>query len=1162
MPDDTNRPPQPSNNSSIGGNNSRRNSPESYKAPHINLSSDNLVDPTNYNSSGRVSSSSSSSSSGSSNNYDSTSSLLDAHRLASVDGYEFKMNRLEQAVYRSRMEKQKSNQSNTTNNNSISSFGKTKCEDYYDDRESVSSSDSSYISNRSNHNNLPMESNAARDNIGDRDLSNMFVKISMNSFGDNNNGRDGNDSQYPEHAGRNPNNSSKSLHMHESLSIDLPLELLMMTDKYPKAISRKVLARMLGGKYAYLNNIKNKGNNSIEFGSPYMSTDDTSSNISEVDDGGYVPQNRQQELPASRPTSSSAAASNMNRMNKTPMYLNSFSELDHFNHTPSPHRPISANDLHSKDPINDMWPSLVPPPVPARPAAVSPQRLGATSRPSNYYHTTVQDYIDDSEKVAQVDDYINYKDIVAQQQLLHQQVRQQQEIIEILKRAQLSNQLTSSSPASTSSSQLSNKSVYKAPQKLGSYADLPTQAQPMRSKSAFSLPYEASPDNFSVKSGRTNNDNSPIKDPSPIHPKPIRPANSYYSSPVSYSHPHSPIESLYSGDVSEKDFRSQSRPISVSGQSAYSSSSAATSVLPPRIFIHTSNPQQQQMFDQQSQIQPPFDATSMPGGLPYGSQPAAYPGGPYPIMMPPHPVGPQMIDDDEPCQCSECMESASHIYSSTELSTTTDDDNDDDNNKDNTEVSKPVEPPKKPFYKKPKNLIMIAGLLGMGLKVVNAMEKRKRREKEQLLDEKLKKEMEEKEKKDKEGKDEITTLPLPPPPPLPPVSQSQQQQQQQQPPRPPPMPIAFGPPPQPHINYIQLSSYCGVGDGQNGKTSCPPPPPPPAPAPKALPAPPPNDCTSCSPETLNYILHGTNTNVSYLGPCQGYPQGTTLGARGLSSSSVGLATRGLSNTNGNSGEKSSFTPPNPIGYAPYTFSLYDIRLPLMLPKEINPIHTFPKLYINSPTDPILIGTILALHNPETDCLLQAETQYQVYPKYPQPVCGKDTPDHVFTRWQVLPAHGNGKLQAGAKIAYGYQIRLRQINMRGHLYSHYKKTSIPEGGEGNEVMMVHDPTDPQNPATVCSNGYDESDHWVVESYGNGKYGKVWKASDKIVLRHHVSGLVLRLSAMPYKGIVNKPDAAHRPYCSGRGHTASGDKSDLWEVVPVKPRQFDRDRGGEF
>ncbi|KAJ1675708.1 hypothetical protein EV182_000738 [Spiromyces aspiralis] len=963
------------------------------------------------------------------------------------------------------------------------------------------------------------------------------------------------------------NTGGKSIHLHETYTMDVPLALFT-PGRYPSPVSNNILARLLGHE---------------------------SHKVLRTLDGGYVI--IQNVSPNGSPSSSNhrtsahrkSPLSVMSAGNST-IKVMSPSQLDKLAGKASPHRPISINDLSPQDVVNAVWPSLIPASAASGLSSIistnktqnnnhhnssSAPVMPTTStndgmRPAqnnNNYVTTVQDYIDEDDLG---DNQINYQDIVRQQQQLDWGRPRLEASFPVPSQEQF-----------RSSSQLGmaygRQDVYaqqqrqqQQQQQQQQQKELPPPPQmpiPPRSKSAFSH------SSFAPASSSPEYGNHVAKSPSPLKPKPLRPASSFHSSShhtasVIHSQAHSPVETLYSADAPQlgETASLHNRPQSAGAMSAYTASSSGRySAKAPKIYINANIPTQQ-MAQQSLRPMPQYSEQFEP----YGTRPqTAFSANPL-----------SAVEDN--CSCPNCTYSDSHVYTPTTMTPAPGEKKKDES----------AAPPPKPFYKKKSNMLLMVAMLGIGLKTLNALKKKRKMKKEDEEIEKLKKEKEEldkkkkndekkgkkdknnedKDKKDKkdegdkkkknEDKEDTKNKNSNQPNPIAP----QTIKVLAQPLPPPQQPIWISQPPAPQmpISVVSVSSYCGTG-GQ-------PKPPLPAPATSAVnvAAAPNNgptavDCSGgsgCGQHMMKYIYQGAaGHNNAYMGPCPGYPPRAL--ERGLVVSeehSFGSWANGnggknkmkdLTKSAGN--DKATFTPPNPLCYPPYTFDPSDKRLPLMRPKDPNPIREYPRIYITKPSDCILIGTVIALQNSETDCLLQTETQYEIAPKFPQAVCGMESADHAFTRWQVLPAHGD-KLAAGDKVAYGYQIRLRQIRTKGHLYSHYK--TIPDG-EGNEVQVVRDPTAPDN----CQPGYDESDHWVVECYGSGKYGRPWRASDKIVLRHHISGMVLRCGLLPYSGKPNKPGAKHRLYCYGRGHVPA-DKSDQWQVVPVQKRQFDGDIGGDF
>ncbi|KAJ1922224.1 hypothetical protein H4219_000086 [Mycoemilia scoparia] len=430
------------------------------------------------------------------------------------------------------------------------------------------------------------------------------------------------------------------------------------------------------------------------------------------------------------------------------------------------------------------------------------------------------------------DKFIGYKDIIFQQQkLLQTQVYQQQEILEALKRIQL----TSDMP----------------PPPLQGSPD-PKYGRP---KSAFSVVSASVSPAYSPKQ-RKESENI---DPATSQPNASRPKSPNPGLQVSYNHTHTPVESHYSTDASENGFIDQTMPnMSQKPEYPSSSSDTTTSIFPPRIFIHANNNNntKQPMAQQYQQYLQPVGIT------PYGVQPVIYYGA-QPIL--------KEDEEEDECQCSECLDDNSHIYSSTAPSSNA---GNNDKPKDNQhpEQQKPT-PPKTPFYRKPKNLIMIAGLMAMGLKAMNGMERKRKKKAEEEYKAMHKKEKKKEKEKHKKSQGEQEKLVQETVQNANPTSQHILVQSASVPQ--PNMLVypAYRPPPPQPVSVITYSSYCSLGNQHNSTPNYPSLPPRAqttlnAPSnPNLIQNPSNVNCNPCNSNPQNYVYHSFSNNIgTHFGP--------------------------------------------------------------------------------------------------------------------------------------------------------------------------------------------------------------------------------------------------------------------------------------------------------
>ncbi|KAJ2776814.1 hypothetical protein H4R18_005470 [Coemansia javaensis] len=221
-----------------------------------------------------------------------------------------------------------------------------------------------------------------------------------------------------------------------------------------------------------------------------------------------------------------------------------------------------------------------------------------------------------------------------------------------------------------------------------------------------------------------------------------------------------------------------------------------------------------------------------------------------------------------------------------------------------------------------------------------------------------------------------------------------------------------------------------------------------------------------------------------------------------------------------------FQPPAPFGRPPYTFSPRDVRRPdpTRSSERSATAETYPQLRQKPDDTKIKIGTILALKHIATGRHLRTDRSHSTQSgSNHQLVYAHQWSPGEADEWQVLPANTDTPVP-GALVAYGTQIRLRHLETGRHLHSHYGFAD-PLLGQ-NEVVAFGDQANS-----------DENDHWVVERWGDGAYGQTWRLTDPIVLRHYVSGMVLRCHDLQAAGDIFPVT------CTGSGNN----ENDKWRVV---------------
>ncbi|KAJ2023772.1 hypothetical protein GGI06_001275 [Coemansia sp. S85] len=218
-----------------------------------------------------------------------------------------------------------------------------------------------------------------------------------------------------------------------------------------------------------------------------------------------------------------------------------------------------------------------------------------------------------------------------------------------------------------------------------------------------------------------------------------------------------------------------------------------------------------------------------------------------------------------------------------------------------------------------------------------------------------------------------------------------------------------------------------------------------------------------------------------------------------------------------------FRPPAPFGRPPYSYDPADIRFvdPSRSSENSATPETYPELR-QTPSDTVLkIGTVLALKHQATGRLLRSDRSHSTASGSNQQLVYASRRNPAEDDWwQVLPANQEVPVP-GSIVSYGTQIRLRHINTGRHLHSHYGFTQGV-----NEVTAYGDQT-----------LSDENDHWVVERWGDGGYSSTWKSTEAVVLRHYVSGMVLKSQDVMLR------DDVQSVTCQGRGD----EDDDKWRVV---------------
>ncbi|KAK9723031.1 hypothetical protein K7432_002239 [Basidiobolus ranarum] len=124
-------------------------------------------------------------------------------------------------------------------------------------------------------------------------------------------------------------------------------------------------------------------------------------------------------------------------------------------------------------------------------------------------------------------------------------------------------------------------------------------------------------------------------------------------------------------------------------------------------------------------------------------------------------------------------------------------------------------------------------------------------------------------------------------------------------------------------------------------------------------------------------------------------------------------------------------------------------------------------------------------------------------------------------WQVIPANGD-VLVPGQPLDYGCYVRLRHIQTKHHLHSHFDSCAPASGLQ--EVTCFGDEMNSDN-----------NDHWKVEKWEGGC--GPWMTGDSFCLRHVHTNRFLRSGS-------SMIDAEHQEVnCGGNGV----DENDRWRVV---------------
>ncbi|KAJ2770603.1 hypothetical protein IWQ56_002104 [Coemansia nantahalensis] len=234
----------------------------------------------------------------------------------------------------------------------------------------------------------------------------------------------------------------------------------------------------------------------------------------------------------------------------------------------------------------------------------------------------------------------------------------------------------------------------------------------------------------------------------------------------------------------------------------------------------------------------------------------------------------------------------------------------------------------------------------------------------------------------------------------------------------------------------------------------------------------------------------------------------------------------LASSTRHSHESDGFQPPAPFGRVPYTFDPRETRLPDPSRSSAGSrtAKTYPELRQKPADTKIKIGTILALKHTASGRHLCTDRSHSTESgSNQQLVYAHRRSVEEAELWQVLPANTDTPAP-GAMVTYGMQVRLRHFETGRHLHSHYGYAE-PTSGQ-NEVTASGDQANS-----------DENDHWVVERWGDGAYGKTWKSTDTVVLRHYVSGMVL------HSHDLQDPGDLQPVTCAGAG----GSENDQWRAV---------------
>ncbi|PVV02709.1 hypothetical protein BB560_002830, partial [Smittium megazygosporum] len=211
--------------------------------------------------------------------------------------------------------------------------------------------------------------------------------------------------------------------------------------------------------------------------------------------------------------------------------------------------------------------------------------------------------------------------------------------------------------------------------------------------------------------------------------------------------------------------------------------------------------------------------------------------------------------------------------------------------------------------------------------------------------------------------------------------------------------------------------------------------------------------------------------------------------------------------------------------AAYTYDKNDVREPNdnRSSKNSPTPHEYPVLHNHGGDGILKIGSVIALKHNYTGRFLRSDRNS----------CTKTGSNQQFVycnrwniedseKWQILPANQDVPVP-GSPITYGTQIRLRHMETKAHLHSHYRF----------ECPLTH-----QNEVTCFGDPFhsDENDHWVVERFGDGGFGSQWHENDVVVFRHYVSGMTLHSHEVLYAEDVQSVT------CYGPGR----EENDKWRI----------------